>query len=114
LKNRKSDDFTDKSIREVETQIGQEARQRQIEMLDTRKNDLAFITNQINPLKDELEELRNLRVDFSDMPMIRLDQYAFVPEKPIKPNVLFILIGVVLVVGFLSVVLALVVLSYKV
>jgi len=61
----------------------------------------------------EMEELKNLEVDYSKVALATVDEPALVPEAPIKPKKALILALAIVAGGFLGLMVALVVSSYK-
>ncbi|WP_421866040.1 Wzz/FepE/Etk N-terminal domain-containing protein [Motiliproteus sp.] len=113
LEGRSNDDFTDRTIRTLEAELTLLQRKRQIETLKARQDDRAFISQRIEPLISEVQSLRNLDIDFSKMQMVRIDQHAVVPVKPIKPKKKLIVAAAVVLGGMLGLFVTLVVPARK-
>ncbi len=86
LENRRNDDFEDPEIRELEAELELLQRHREVEVLQARDDDRAFILEQVRPLLDEIEGLKNHQVDFEKVGFSRVDQFAILPDKPVKPR----------------------------
>ncbi|MEH6627052.1 MAG: Wzz/FepE/Etk N-terminal domain-containing protein [Motiliproteus sp.] len=113
LQNRQSDDFTDAAIRVLESELELLKRHREVEALQARDDDKAFILEQITPLLDEIESLKSGQVDFEMISFSRVDQQAIVPERPIKPKKRLIVAVAIFLGGMLGLFVALVVPARK-
>lgn len=75
---------------------GTKALKSQIEILETRKNDLAFVPD-LQKLIAELNLLNALSLNFDKAEVVRIDKKALIPDTPIKPKkTLTVLVGGVL------------------
>lgn len=61
----------------------------------------------------EMEELKNLEIDYEKVAVASIDERALVPESPFKPKKALILALAIVAGGFLGLMVALVVASYK-
>ncbi len=61
----------------------------------------------------EITQLRNLKIDYSKVNIVQLDELAQVPLSPVKPRKLLVLVLSVVAGGFLGVMLALIMSAYK-
>ena len=107
LQNRENDDFTSRRITEIEKELQLLEENRQIEMLLARENEDLFIT-ELAELKKQLALLENTHVDFDNLEIVRIDQIAHTPYRPIKPNKKLIVAVAFLLGGMLGVFIALI------
>lgn len=98
LLRRESDDFEDPRIAEIFKELELLKNNRHIEMLEARENVQVFLKAQAE-IRSEIAGLENLRVDLSDIRLVRLDQSAVEPLRPVKPHRALIVI-LALVGGF--------------
>ncbi len=93
---RESDDFEAPRIAEIFKELELLKNNRHIEMLESRENEQVFLKAQAE-IRSEIAGLESLRVDLSDIRLVRLDQSAVEPLKPVKPQraliVLLALVG---------------------
>jgi chain length determinant protein (polysaccharide antigen chain regulator) len=61
----------------------------------------------------EIQQLKNLKIDFSKVKIAKIDEFATVPVKPIKPRKALILALGLIAGGFLGLMTALIVGAYK-
>ena len=61
----------------------------------------------------EIKQLRQLKVDYSKVKIVQLDEPAVIPVSPVKPKKLLVLVLSVVAGGFLGLMLALIVAAYK-
>lgn len=92
LQQRENDDFADPAIRELEAELELLKRNREVEVLQMRKDDRAFIMEEIQPLRSDIVALQEASPDFSSMKLVRIDQPAIIPEKPIKPQKILMIV----------------------
>lgn len=85
LQVRESDDFEDPRIAEIFKELELLKNNRHIEMLESRENEQVFLKAQAE-IRSEIAGLENLRVDLSDIRLVRLDQSAVEPLRPVKPQ----------------------------
>lgn len=96
LLKRRSDDFDEPRIAEIEKELRLLEHNRAVESLNQRVNETLFFEGQA-ALREEATRLRNLQIDFADLDIVTVDQPAVVPMEPIKPRKSLIMImGVVL------------------
>ena len=96
LQQRKSDDFTEKRIAQIAKQLELLKFNREIEVLNDRKNEDIFLQN-VQPLRTEEARLRNLNIDMSRLKLVTIDRKALEPISPIKPRkIQVIALGLVL------------------
>lgn len=96
LSQRKSDDFTDMRIAQIGKELQLLEANRQIEVLNRRKNEDMFL-HDVQSLRAEEVRLRNLNVDMSRINLVTIDRRALEPLAPIKPRrVLIVALGLLL------------------
>lgn len=96
LQQRKSDDFTERRIAQIAKQLELLKFNREIEVLNDRKNEDIFLQN-VQPLRTEEARLRNLNIDMSRLKLVTIDRKALEPISPIKPRkIQIIALGLVL------------------
>ncbi|MFC6337422.1 chain-length determining protein [Pseudomonas sp. CCM 7891] len=96
LSRRKSDDFTEVRIAQIGKELQMLEANRQIEVLNQRKNEDLFLRD-VEPLRAEEARLRHLNVDTSRIKLVTIDRLALEPLAPIKPRkVLIIALGMLL------------------
>ncbi|MEE4462429.1 GNVR domain-containing protein, partial [Azotobacter chroococcum] len=109
LEKRRSDDFTSPRIAEIQKRLRLLETNRQVEMLKQRKDkDEDLFLNGLDKLIGEAARLRSLKVDFSNLALVKVDQLAVEPIKPVKPKKLLILALGLVLGGMLGVFVALV------
>ena len=87
---RKSDDHASPRISEIKKELQLLDQNRQIEQLKSRKNDDLFLTTLVD-MRVEKSRLEHINRDLSELALVKVDQQAIKPNKPIKPNKLLIL-----------------------
>lgn len=108
LEKRRSDDFTSPRIAEIQKRLRLLETNRQVELLKQRKDkDEDLFLNDLDQLIGEAARLRNLKVDFSNLSLVKIDQLAIEPLKPVKPKRVLILALGALLGGMLGVFIAL-------
>ncbi|MDT4867655.1 G-rich domain on putative tyrosine kinase [compost metagenome] len=96
LRARRSDDFTEPKIAEIQANLSLLANNRQVEILKQRENEDLFFKNLVK-LRGEKARLEELKVDFSRLQLVHVDQIATTPQDPVKPRKTLILaVGLVL------------------
>ncbi|PJK34031.1 chain-length determining protein [Pseudomonas sp. S10E 269] len=95
LRLRRSDRFTDGRIAQIAKELQLLERNREIQVLNDRKNDDLFYTG-VQPLRAEIVRLRSLNLDLSRLKMVNLDQYALEPLAPVSPKKTLIIVSGVL------------------
>ncbi|MCW8889872.1 MAG: Wzz/FepE/Etk N-terminal domain-containing protein [Sedimenticola sp.] len=91
LLNRRSDDFAEPRIPEIQKELRLLEHNRSIETLNQRENDLLFFEGQAT-LHEETARLRNLNIDLAKMKLVVVDQPAVEPVEPMKPRKSLLLI----------------------
>lgn len=82
---RESDDFESPRVGEIFKELDLLRHNRHIEMLESRENEQVFLKAQAE-IRSEIAGLESLRVDLSDIRLVRLDQAAVEPLSPVKPK----------------------------
>lgn len=96
LLSRESDDFVEPRIAQIYKELELLKNNRRIEMLLSRDNEKLFL-EQHAQIRSDIARLKELKADLGDLRLVRLDQQAIEPLRPIKPKrVLIILAGAVL------------------
>lgn len=90
LMARKSDDHASPRISEIKKELQLLDQNRQIEQLKSRKNDDLFLTTLVD-MRAEKTRLEHINRDLNELALVKVDQQAIKPNKPIKPNKLLIL-----------------------
>jgi Uncharacterized protein involved in exopolysaccharide biosynthesis len=80
--------------------LGFEALMTEIKILRNRKSDDAFIIG-LRDLQEQLAMLKSIELDKEKMHAVLIDQAAYAPKSPVKPNHKLI-VGLSTVVGFFS------------
>jgi LPS O-antigen subunit length determinant protein (WzzB/FepE family) len=93
LQSRRSDDFTESRIAQIAKELQLLASNREIEVLDARKNEDIFLAG-VQPLRTEIFRLSGLNIDMARLRLVSVDQQALEPLVPSSPNrPLIILLG---------------------
>ena len=96
---RKSDDFTEGRIAQISKELQLLQANREVEVLAQRKNEDLFLVG-VEPLRSEVERLRNLNINMNNLKLVEIDKQAIEPLSPLKPKKsLTIILG--LVIGLL-------------
>ncbi len=107
LKARTSSDFTSTEIRDLQERLARLEYNREIELLKARKDNAAYVFN-IRELRAELNHMQNLLSQDYSMQLLKLDEAAAPPEKPIKPRKMLIVAVSTIVGGGLAILAALI------
>ncbi|TXS90840.1 hypothetical protein FV139_17880 [Parahaliea maris] len=108
LKQRSSNDFTNPDIRNLESDLAMLEYNREVEVLQARADDTAFIVG-IRDMRTELNQLKSyLKQDFSGVRVLKLDEPAVAPDRPIKPRKSLIVAASLVAGGMLGVLVALI------
>lgn len=95
LLTRESDDFTSGRIAEISTELKLLEHNRQIEVLQAREDEDMFL-DELAENRQEVARLKGLSVNFDKLTLVKIDEVANEPAKPIKPKKLLIIaIGIV-------------------
>lgn len=85
LTQRTNDDFTNSRIAEIGKELRMLDVNRQVEVLESRKNEDMFLQD-VEPLWAEEARLRGLNIDMSALKLVTVDRQAQEPLNPIKPR----------------------------
>lgn len=97
LSQRRSDDFTHPRVAQIQKELQLLENNRQIEVLKSRENQDLFLAD-LAKLRQEGARLKSINLDLSTLRLVRIDQTAETPLKPIKPKKALI-IGLGFVLG---------------
>lgn len=107
LNSRKSDDFVEPRIAEIQSELAILENNREVEILQRREGEDLYLTN-LAELREEAARLKGIKLDTERLSLVRLDQPALEPSRPIKPKrAMIIALGIVLG-GMLGVFIALI------
>lgn len=96
LLQRRSDDFTQPRVAKIQKELQLLEHNRQIEVLRKRENQDLFLSN-LAKLHQEGARLKSINLDLSTLKLVRIDQQAEPPIKPIAPKkALIVGLGIVL------------------
>jgi len=101
LSARRSDDFIEPRISEIEKELALLSHNRQVETLEKRDNEDLYLKG-LAELRQEAAQLKGINFDSSQLQLVRLDQQALVPLSAVKPKKALVIIlglGVGLVFG---------------
>ncbi|BCA30091.1 Wzz/FepE/Etk N-terminal domain-containing protein [Metapseudomonas otitidis] len=90
LQARRSDDFIEPRIAEIQKELSLLQNNRQIDILKQRNNEELFFENLVK-LRGEQARLEGLKVDLSKLQIVRVDQPATEPQQPEKPRKILII-----------------------
>lgn len=107
LSRRRSDDFTEPRIAEIQKELRLLQSNREVEVLSSRKNDDLFL-KRLARSREEQARLQALSVDFSNLQLATVDRLASQPLTPVGPRKLLVLAIAGVLGGMLGVMLALV------
>jgi chain length determinant protein (polysaccharide antigen chain regulator) len=97
LKTRTADEFSEPRIAEISRELILLSKSRKIEILKTRKDDDLFLSK-LSKLKAEEAHLKSLKLNLDNLVLVRIDQPAEQPLKPLSPKKLLTL-AIALVAG---------------
>jgi len=86
----------------MEYMRGVKAIDREIQLLNARKSDDPFI-KEISNLKQQYAYLEGIKIDAEAIQVVRIDQIALEPEKPIKPKKILVISIAILLGGMLGI-----------
>lgn len=90
LASRKSDDFIEPRIAEIQSELAMLENNREVEILREREGEDLYLTN-LAELREEAARLKGIKLDTDRLRLVRLDQPALDSSKPIKPKKALIL-----------------------
>ena len=85
LSARRSDDFIEPRISEIEKELAMLGHNRQVEILEKRQNEDLYLKD-LAEWRQEAAQLRGIKFDTSRLQLVRLDQQALEPLAPVKPK----------------------------
>ncbi|MFI8747751.1 Wzz/FepE/Etk N-terminal domain-containing protein [Pseudomonas sp. NPDC077186] len=85
LSERRSDDFSEPRIAEIEKELALLSHNRQVEVLKQRKNEDLYLKG-LAEWRQEAAQLRGIKFDTSTLQLVRLDQLALEPLAAVKPK----------------------------
>lgn len=85
LLKRKGDDFTEPRVAKIQQELKQLENNREVQYLQARKGEERFFEN-IDKLRGEQARLKALKASELKIELVRIDQKASTPLKPIKPR----------------------------
>ncbi|QGZ30549.1 Wzz/FepE/Etk N-terminal domain-containing protein [Stutzerimonas stutzeri] len=107
LLNRKSDDFIEPRIAEIQSELALLENNREVEILQERESEDLYLTK-LAELREEAARLKGIKLDTERLRLVRLDQPALQSVTPIKPKKAMILALGLVLGGMLGVFIALV------
>lgn len=102
LSARPSDDFIEPRISEIDKELALLSHNRQVETLEKRDNEDLYLKG-LAKWRQEAAQLKGIKIDSSQLRLVRLDQQALAPLSAIKPKKALAIalgLGVGLVLGF--------------
>ncbi|MCG4455182.1 Wzz/FepE/Etk N-terminal domain-containing protein [Pseudomonas sp. MMS21-TM103] len=85
LNARRSDDFIEPRIAEIEKELTLLNQNRQVEILEKRQNEDLYLKD-LAEWRQEAAQLKGIKFDTSALKLVRLDQQALEPLAPVKPK----------------------------
>lgn len=85
LSARRSDDFIEPRIAEIEKELTLLGHNRQVEILEKRQNEDLYLKD-LAEWRQEAAQLKGINFDASALKLVRLDQHALEPLAPVKPK----------------------------
>jgi chain length determinant protein (polysaccharide antigen chain regulator) len=107
LANRKSDDFIEPRIAEIQSELAMLENNREVEILKERESEDLYLTD-LAELREEAARLKGIKLDTERLKLVRLDQPALQSLNPVKPKKAMILALGLVLGGMLGVFIALV------
>lgn len=96
LADRKSDDFVEPRIAQIQSELRMLENNREVEILEARKGEDLYLNN-LASLREEGARLNGIKLDVERLRLVRVDQLALDTSEPIRPKKLMILaLGLVL------------------
>ncbi|WP_312924173.1 Wzz/FepE/Etk N-terminal domain-containing protein [Stutzerimonas nitrititolerans] len=107
LASRKSDDFIEPRIAEIQSELAMLEHNREVEILENREEEDLYLAD-LAKLREEAARLKGIKLDTERLRLVRLDQLALQSLSPVKPKKpMIIALGLVLG-GMLGVFIALI------
>lgn len=91
LSARRSDDFVEPRISEIEKELALLDHNRQVEVLEKRENEDIYLKD-LAEWRQEAAQLKGVKFDSSQLRLVRLDQQAIEPLKAAKPKKALIIV----------------------
>lgn len=107
LLKRRSDDFAEPRIAEIQKELHLLETNRQVEVLKQRENEDLFLKD-LAQWREEEARLKGLDIDFSRLNLVKIDQLASEPLQPVKPKKPLILAISIVLGGMLGIFIALI------
>ena len=107
LANRKSDDFIEPRIADIQSELAMLENNREVEILKERESEDLYLTN-LAELREEAARLKGIKLDTERLRLVRLDQPALQSTDPVKPKKAMILALGLVLGGMLGVFIALI------
>lgn len=85
LISRRSDDFTEPRIDQIQKELSLLANNREVNALKDRENPELFVKG-FSDSRAELTRLKNLNVNYDQLDLVNIDKTASEPQSPIKPK----------------------------
>jgi LPS O-antigen subunit length determinant protein (WzzB/FepE family) len=85
LVSRRSDDFTEPRIDQIQKELSLLATNREAGALKERENPELFVKGFVDSRAD-LARLKSLTINFDQLELVRIDKPASEPQSPIKPR----------------------------
>jgi len=96
LVSRKSDDFIEPRIAEIQSELAMLKNNREVEILKSREGEDLYLSN-LAELREEAARLKGIKLDTDRLRLVRLDQPALASSNSVKPKKAMILaLGLVL------------------
>ncbi len=96
LNTRRSDDFSEPRVAEIEKELTLLNRNRQVEILEARQNEDLYLKD-LAQWRQEAAQLKGIKFDTDALQLVRLDQQALEPLTTVKPKrALIIVLGMAL------------------
>lgn len=89
LLQRRSDDFTEPRIAKIAKELQLLEKNRQIEILKSRQQEDLFLAG-LAKYKEKEARLKAMAPDLSSLKLVRIDQVAVQPDKPVEPKKLLV------------------------
>lgn len=99
LSERRSDDFSEPRIAEIEKELDLLSHNRRVEVLGQRQNEDLYLKD-LAEWRQEAAQLKGIKFDTSSLQLVRVDQLALEPLSAVKPKKALI-IGVAGVAGLM-------------
>ncbi|RJG09323.1 chain-length determining protein [Pseudomonas cavernicola] len=85
LSERRSDDFSEPRVAEIEKELALLSRNRQVEILEQRHNEDLYLKD-LAEWRQEAAQLKGIKFDTAGLQLVRVDQLALDPLTAVKPK----------------------------